>query len=178
MSAVAVDLSPLDPLDPAAYRSVLGRVPTSVAVIAALRDGAPVGVSVGSFTSVSLDPPLVGFFIARSSTTWPHLEEAGGFCASVLASEQVELCRTFARPGADRFGACTWTPSPSGRPMIDGATAWIDCDLDQVVDAGDHLLVLGAVRSLHLADGSEPLVFLGGQYGAVALATQGGLGWA
>jgi 3-hydroxy-9,10-secoandrosta-1,3,5(10)-triene-9,17-dione monooxygenase reductase component len=143
-----------------------------------MRNGEPVGVSVGSFASVSLKPPLVGFFIARTSTTWPHLAAAGGFCASILAADQEDLCRTFARPGADRFGSCGWEPGPSMNPIISGAAAWVDCDLHQVVDAGDHQLVLGAVTSMSMTEGVEPLVFLGGRYGAVRLAAEPATGWA
>lgn len=138
-----------------------------MAVIACMSSDGPAGVSVGSFASVSLDPPLVGFFITRTSTTWPRIEAAGGFCASILASEQEDLCRTFASPGADRFAACTWRPSPSGWPMIDGAVAWIDCTLHSTVPAGDHDLVLGQVSGLAAPDAGDPLVFLGGQYGRI-----------
>lgn len=159
------ELDPLDPRSAAHYRQVLGTVPTSVAIITSLVEGEPVGVSVGSFTSVSLDPPLVGFFIAETSTTWPRIAPTGGFCASILSSEHEEVCRLFASRNADKFAGCTWTPSESGRPIIDGSVAWIDCTIDSTHPAGDHLLVLGRIESMGLSGRDEPLIFLGGRYG-------------
>jgi len=163
--------------DPPDYRTVLGRVPTSVAVIATMGADGPAGVSVGSFTSVSLDPPLVGFFISRTSTTWPRIRAGGGFCVSILGSRQEELSRTFASPGADRFGACSWRSSPSGWPMIDGAAAWIDCVLHSTAPAGDHDLVLGQVTGLDAPEVGAPLVFLGGRYGRIDGLGQPGEEW-
>src|SRR4051794_7764276 len=112
------DATSFEPDLPAHYRQVLGRVPTSVAIIASTNGGGPVGVAVGSFTSVSLDPPLVGFLIATTSTTWPAIEATGGFCASVLHADHEQICRLFATRGADKFAACEWTSAPSGRPII------------------------------------------------------------
>lgn len=155
----------LDPNSAANYRRVLGTVPTSVAIITTMAEGNPVGVSVGSFSSVSLDPPLVGFFIAETSTTWPRIEPTGGFCASILSSEHEELCRLFATKQADKFAGCTWSLSGSGRPIIEGAVAWIDCTIDSTHRAGDHRLVVGRIESMGLSGRDEPLIFLGGRYG-------------
>lgn len=124
----------------------------------------PVGVVVGSFTSVSLDPPLVGFFIADTSTTWPVIAPSGGFCGSILGADQEGVSRLFAARGADKFGGCRWRPSPNGRPIIDGAVAWMDCSIEQTLPAGDHRLVLGRIEAMATSDGDEPLVFLGGRY--------------
>lgn len=149
-------------------REVLGHHPTGVAIVTAPGDP-PVGLAVGSFTSVSLDPPLVGFFVDRGSSTWPRIEAAGAFCANVVGDHQEDLCRLFATKGADRFASCGWRPGLSGAPRIDDSVAWIDCRIDRVVETGDHQLVLGRVLELDLpAAHRTPLVFHRGGYGGVA----------
>ena len=101
----------LDPTSQRDYRLVLGQVPTSVAIVTGISDGVPVGVSVGSFTSVYLEPPLVGFFITATSSTWPRIEPTGSFCVSILNEHQEALCRVFATRGADKFAGCDWSPT-------------------------------------------------------------------
>lgn len=169
-----------DPANPAEFRQVLGRVPTSVAVISASVDGAPVGVSVGSFTSVSLEPPLVGFFIALSSTTWPRIEATGGFCASILSSSHEEVSRLFATPGADRFGGSSWHVGAHGRPVITGSVASFDCDIESTVACGDHSLVLGRVQAMESrepAGACHPLLFWAGRYAAAAPIGEASSDW-
>jgi flavin reductase (DIM6/NTAB) family NADH-FMN oxidoreductase RutF len=160
--------STFDPTSSADYRALLGRVPTSVVVIASMDEEGPVGLSVGSFTSVSIEPPLVGFFIARSSTTWPRIAATGRFCASVLSRSQDEVSRLFATRGADKFGGCRWEQNAAGLPLITSCTAWFDCAIDTIVDSGDHVLVLGRIGAMGSGVGG-PLVFLGGRYGGVEL---------
>ncbi len=155
--------------DSAKYRQVLGHFPTGVTVVTATLDGAPVGLAVGSFSSVSLDPPLVGFFPDRSSSSWPKIQAAGSFCVNILAEDQEDVCRRFAMKGDDKFSGLGWKAAASGAPVLDGVLAWIDCDIDQVVDAGDHFLVLGAVRELEVVHDAAPLVFFRGGYARVAL---------
>ena len=155
--------------DSAKYRQVLGHFPTGVTVITAMRGDEPVGLAVGSFSSVSLDPPLVGFFPDRSSSSWPKIEEAGSFCVNILGEDQEDVCRRFAMKGDDKFAGLGWQPAGSGAPILDGVIAWIDCDIAQVVDAGDHFLVLGAVRDLAVGHDGGPLVFFRGGYARVAL---------
>lgn len=167
----------LDPTSADDYRAVLGRVPTSVAIITALDDEEPVGVAVGSFTSVSLDPALVGFFIARTSTTWPRISPTGGFCANVLSATQEPVCRLFATRGADKFAEQGWHPSTGGRPILEGVTAWLDCEIESETPAGDHDLVLGRITSMGVEGERDPLVFLGGRYGQVVSAGDDGRGW-
>ncbi|MCU4183427.1 flavin reductase family protein [Acidiferrimicrobium sp. IK] len=155
---------PADPSSPPDYRRVLGRIPTGVAIVAGIYGARPVGVAVGSFTSVSLDPPLVGFFIATTSTTWPVIELSGGFCASILGADQDGVSRQFGTSGAERFAGCGWRSSPGGRPIIDGAVAWLDCSIEEILPAGDHRLVLGRIESMASSHDGEPLVFLGGRH--------------
>lgn len=160
-----------DAIDSADFRRVLGHFPTGVVVITAVHDGEPAGLAIGSFSSVSLDPPLVGFFPAKSSSTWPRIEAAGSFCVNVLHEDQGDVCRTFAQSGGDKFSAVTWEPAPTtGAPLLDGALAWIDCRLDQVVDGGDHYFVMGLVTALGTGRDGGPLVFFRGKYGGLDFA--------
>ena len=156
--------------DSATFRRVLGHYPTGVCVITAIADGGtPVGMAIGSFTSVSLDPPLVAFFPDRRSSSWPRIRAAGRFCANVLASDQEHICRRFAMSGADRFADISHRVSANGSPILDGVVAWIDCDLHAVHEAGDHFIVLGRVKELEVENARPPLLFFQGAYGEVAM---------
>ena len=153
----------------AEFRSVLGHFPTGVVVVTATTQaGEPVGMTVGSFTSVSLTPPLVAFLPARSSTTFGQIREAGTFCVNVLAADQENLCRLFAQRGAGRFEQIRYTRSPQGSPIIDGAVAWIDCTTDSVVETGDHYICVGRVRGVSVHRPTTPLLFFQGGYGRFA----------
>jgi flavin reductase (DIM6/NTAB) family NADH-FMN oxidoreductase RutF len=154
-------------IDSGWFRQVLGRYPTGVCVVTALgADGGNVGMAVGSFTSVSLDPPLVAFLPDRSSSTWPRIAEVGRFCVNVLAADQEPVCRLFAAKDVDRFAGLEWRAATgSGAPIIDGVVAWIDCELDAVHEAGDHYIVVGRVLELDLENQVLPLLFFQGGYG-------------
>jgi flavin reductase (DIM6/NTAB) family NADH-FMN oxidoreductase RutF len=127
----------------------------------------PVGMVVGTFTSVSLDPPLVAFMPAKSSTSWPLIRDSGAFCANVLSAEQEELCHSFSRRGGNKFDGIRWTPGGSGSPVLDGVIAWVDCDIDQIVESGDHYIVIGRVRDLDIVQSVTPLAFFRGEFGQV-----------
>lgn len=148
---------------PERMREVLGTFATGVVIITALAER-PLGFTCQSFVSQSLDPPLISFSAARTSTTWPRIRAIGRFCANVLAHDQDELSELFALPGADRFAEVTWTPSPLGAPILDGVSAWIDCELAAEHDAGDHTIVLGAVRTLEADPDRYPLIYYRSQY--------------
>jgi 3-hydroxy-9,10-secoandrosta-1,3,5(10)-triene-9,17-dione monooxygenase reductase component len=152
-------------IDSARFRQVLGYFPTGVTVVTAVDDGVPVGLAVGSFCSASLDPPLVAFFPDKSSSSWPRIEASGSFCVNILGDDQEDVSRRFATKGADKFGGLGWRPSASGSPILADVTAWIDCDVHEVFDAGDHYCVLGLVTELEVAEGGTPLVFCRGGYG-------------
>ncbi|GAC67390.1 flavin reductase family protein [Gordonia soli] len=143
------------------YRDTLSRFCTGVAVITSMaHDETPVGLAVGSFTSVSLDPPLVAAFVAHTSTTFPRIAETGRFCANVLGHHQQEICRRFARSGGDKFAETNWSASEFGTARLDDAVAWIDAEIDSVQRLGDHDLVVGRVVELRVGDESHhPLVF-------------------
>jgi 3-hydroxy-9,10-secoandrosta-1,3,5(10)-triene-9,17-dione monooxygenase reductase component len=151
-------------IDPAYFREVMAHIPTSVCVIAADHIDGPAGLSVGSFVSVSLDPPLVGVFVASTSTSWPRVEAAGSFCISVLAEDHEHVSRRFAISGGDKFAGLEWGRSPAGAPRLPGAVAWVDCELEATHPAGDHVLVLGRVLDLGAVPETDPLVFHRGGY--------------
>lgn len=154
------------------FREVLGYVPTAVIVVTGVVDDRPVGVALGSFTSVSLDPPLVSFCVTHTSRTWPLLRRAPRLAVSVLGAEHEELCRRFATQGVDRFAGLATRPAPGGAPVLPGAVAWIDGTVAAVHEAGDHDLVLLAVHDLGVGDRpgdpaehtDGPLVFHRGHY--------------
>lgn len=170
-----------DGIDPTAFRRVLGNFATGVVVVAAMGELTddvtgdtaglrPVGMSANSFASVSLDPPLVLFCPALTSTTWPLLRSVGAFAISVMAENQESVCRGFARRGVDRFDGVTWTPSPAGHPVLDDALVWLDCTLEAVHQAGDHEIAVARVTALSpepTAD-TDPLVFFRGRYTGLA----------
>lgn len=164
-----------DPLGPAGgaiatigearFRSVLGHFATGVTVVSALDGGQPVGLSVNSFTSVSLEPPLIAFCVAKTSSTWPRIRDHGVFTVNVLAEHQEDLSRVFATRRADKFAEVKWWAGPSGSPVIEGVLAWIDCRIEAEHDAGDHRLVVARVSDLDVADEGRPLIFYRGGYG-------------
>lgn len=168
------DASPDDSaraLDRRQFRNVLGQYPTGVTLITATQpDGEHVGMVVGTFTSVSLDPPLVGFLPDRSSSTWPKIEASGSFTANVLTSSQEDVVRAFTQKQDDRFTRFEWLPTESGGLRLHGAAAWIDCAIEDVRLAGDHYVVLGGVRDLGDGDSADlPLLFLRGGYGSFSI---------
>ena len=151
--------------DSSKFRQVLGHFPTGVTVVTAAPGDDFVGMAVGSFSSVSLDPPLVAFFAGRDSDSWPGIEAAGAFCVNVLSDQQEGLSRRFAAKEGDKFEGIGWRPAGSGSPLLDGVLAWIDCDIESVTEMGDHFCVLGRVRELEVGHDGSPLVFFRGGYG-------------
>lgn len=152
------------------FRRVLGHVPTGVAIVTASTPVGPAGMAVNSFSSVSLDPPLVSFCAARTSTTWPRIQ-AGAFTVNVLGEDHAELSRRFAEKGADRFAGLGHRSGATGAPVLDGVAAHLDCELYVVHEAGDHLIVVGQVVHLAADEGVRPLVFHGGDYCGVQSAS-------
>lgn len=151
--------------DEARFRSVLGHFATGVTVVSGVEAGEPLGLSVNSFTSVSLDPPLVAFCAAKSSSTWPRLRSVGAFAVNVLAEHQEHISRRFAARSRDKYRGLGWWPAPSGAPVLEGVLAWVDCTLEAEYDAGDHVIVVGRVQELDVADEGRPLLFYRGGYG-------------
>ncbi|WP_443043544.1 flavin reductase family protein [Streptomyces sp. GS7] len=157
------------PLDPAEFRAVLGHFASGVTIITAPGDSGPAGFACQSFASLSLDPPLVAFMVARTSTTWPRIARAGVFCVNILGAGQGALCRAFAVSGADKFAGVSHTPAPAtGSPRLADVPAWIDCTVHAVHTGGDHLIVVGRVAALGTDPAAAergPLLFHRGAFG-------------
>jgi 3-hydroxy-9,10-secoandrosta-1,3,5(10)-triene-9,17-dione monooxygenase reductase component len=152
-------------IDSAHFRSVLGHFCTGIAIVTGIDGGEPVGLTCQSFTSISLDPPLVAFVPAKSSTSWPRIQPSGVFCVNLLTEDQEELCRVFATSGADKFRGVGWRPSSTGSPLLNDTLAWIDCRVTAEHDAGDHIIVVGRVLELGATKDGKPLLFYRGGYG-------------
>jgi 3-hydroxy-9,10-secoandrosta-1,3,5(10)-triene-9,17-dione monooxygenase reductase component len=154
-------------IDGKRFRSVLGHFATGVVVITAIdpATGRPIGLAANSFTSVSLDPPLVSFCVAHTSTTWPRVRAAERYCVNILSAPQREVCLRFAAKGGDRFAGLDWTESPGGGPLIDGALAWLECSVEAEYAAGDHVIVVARVHHLDRRHDGDPLIFYRGSYG-------------
>jgi flavin reductase (DIM6/NTAB) family NADH-FMN oxidoreductase RutF len=144
-------------------------VPTSVVVVTGLNaQGTAFGITIGSFASVSLDPPLVGFFPGVRSQSWAAIRESGRFCVNVLGSHQEEACWRFAKEGDDKFAGVEWLPSEGGSPVLPGSIAWIDCEIDSETVMGDHTCVVGRVTSLdHAEEVENAMVFFRGKVSSV-----------
>ena len=152
-------------IDPADFRKVLGSYPTGVCVITALNEGKPAGMVVGTFTSVSLDPPLVGFFPDKSSSSWPLIEKAGHFCVNVMGSDQQDVCRSVSAKGEAKFVGVEYALSDHNLPIIANS---IECELYSVTEAGDHWFVLGRVLRMETVREDDPMLFHLGRYGGFA----------
>lgn len=150
-----------------AFRDVLGRFCSGVTVVTSVLDGEPVGMTCQSFSSVSLEPPLVMFIPAKSSRAWPQMQQAGHFCVNFLARDQEAVSNAFASRGADKYAGVSWSPSKTGAPLLDGVIGFVDCTLHAVHDAGDHWVVIGRVQDLGVTDKVEPLLFYEGRYRSV-----------
>ena len=147
------------PLEGRVLRDAFGMFPCGVVAIAGRVGGQLVGIAASSFTSISLEPALVSFSVAKTSNTWPVLREAGEVGVSVLADHHDTLCRQLAGPAEQRFDGLAIRTTPEGAVLLDEGVATFTCSLQQEVDAGDHLIVLLQVHAVEVASESSPLVF-------------------
>ena len=154
-------------LDPAALRQAFGVFPSGVVAVAATVDGRPIGLAASSFTSVSLDPPLVSFSVANTSKTWPDLRRSSHLGVTVLAEDHGEVCRQLAGPVDSRFDGLVVSSSHDGALTLDEGLAQFDCTIYREVEAGDHIVVL---LRLHAVDhgAGQPLVFHRSGFGRLA----------
>ena len=159
-------------IDPKQFRTVLGHFPTGVTIVTGMQGDQPAGFTIGSFTSVSLDPPMVGFLPMTNSITWEAIAPSERFCVNVLSRAQSDLCWKFAKAGNEdmRFDDVAWRGGITGSPIIERAVAWIDCEVDHVYEMGDHFFVLGRVVALDAdpdrdGEGPHPLLFFKGTLG-------------
>lgn len=166
--------------DPRALRNAFGAFLTGVTVVTTTdAEGHPIGFTANSFASVSLDPPLLLVCLAKRSYNYETMTGAKGFAVNILAEDQETVSNTFARPSDDRFATVGWVPGPHGSPVLEGAAAWFDCAAHEIVDAGDHAILIGRVEAFADA-GDNGLGYARGTYvkpgtlaEAVAAAAQG-----
>ncbi|MGN8132840.1 flavin reductase family protein [Paenarthrobacter sp. 22069] len=157
-------------LAPRRLRDIFGTFASGLTVITGSTAQGPAGFTCQSFAALSLEPPLVTFSPARTSTTWPALRDARSFTINILPALQQHLAGQFARSGADKFAGVSHGPSPLGNPVLDQALAWIDCELHAEYDGGDHTIVVAAVRHLDARNDARPLLFFKGGYAGLAPA--------
>nr|WP_176592790.1 flavin reductase family protein [Sphingobium sp. EM0848] len=148
---------------------MMSAYPTGVSDVTATDDeGRRRAMVVGSLTSISLSPPLIGFFPDKMSTSWPPIGRAGRFCVNILGTHQLDLCDRFAVRAEDKFAGLVHGFSPSGQPLLDEVVAWMDCAIDRVIEIGDHWLVVGAVEAMGRSGDRDALLFHRGSYVGVA----------
>lgn len=156
------------PMDPKALRSVLGHYPSGVTVVTAMDGAVPVGFACQSFHALSLEPPMVVILVGKHSTSWPRIRSAETFAINVLSEGQEALCRSFAVSGADKFASVEWAPSSHDAPILDGSSAWFDCQLESEYDGGDHLIVTARILDMGTAEERTPLLFHRGSFRTMA----------
>ncbi len=146
-------------------RRIMGLYVTGATIVTGTLGGQPHGMAVNSFTSVSLNPPMILFCPDKRSETWPVIWQSGHFAVNILSCDQDELCRRFARKGIDRFGDAHFDYVASGSPVLRDAIAFLDCRITDVHDAGDHFITVGQVLDLGVNDSrAQPLVFYQGSF--------------
>jgi len=151
-------------------RQAFGCFATGVTVVTSQNgDGAPIGFTANSFTSVSLDPPLILVCLAKTSSNIGHFSRTGHFAVNILGEAQKDISNRFASRVEDRFDGVAWHESQNGSPLIGGALAWFDCETDNLVDAGDHIILIGRIVNFDQTDG-RPLAYLRGHYLDLGLA--------
>ena len=154
-------------VDPMDYRKLFGLLPTGVtAITGTTQEGKPVGFVVGTFQSLSLDPPLVAFSVDKGSSTWPTIRTLENFTANILSTEQLPVCRALSRRGVDQFQDLQYGKGPNDNPRLPGSTAWLDCKVLHEVVAGDHYIIVATIDGMETGM-NEALVFRGGKFGEV-----------
>ena len=160
------------PVDPADYRKALSCFATGVTVVTAHWQNQDWGMTCNSFSSVSLEPPLVLWSIRKAASSLAAFTQSGGFTVSVLSQHQSAVASQFATGDmASRFAGVPLQPLPSQRQRLTEAAAWFDCDLHQLVDAGDHHIVIGRVQSLGWRDDATALTFWRSRFGQIQALT-------
>jgi len=156
--------------DSRAFRNAIGRFTTGVAVATCRSaEGAAVGLTVNSFNSVSLDPPLVLFSVDRKARSCPQFQGAGNFAINILRADQEEISKVFASPDLTRWDGLALRSLSTGAPILTEALASFDCRTIAAHDGGDHVIFVGRVEALAAAEG-DPLLYFRGAYRALAPA--------
>lgn len=158
---------------PENFRKVMSSYPTGIVAVTSIVDDSPVAMIVGSFTSVSLTPPLIAFIAGHGSASYQKLKKADRFVINVLGFEQAAICRSLSSKSVpDRWAGIDWEPSPFGHPMISDCVAHIECKTFAVHTAGDHDIVIGEVERMGSKTDTKPLVFFGGGFHHVGAPSQ------
>lgn len=156
-------------LDPRALRNAFGAFATGVTVVTTRQpDGTPRGFTANSFTSVSLDPPLLLVCLAKTAHSADTFANAPHFAVNILAEDQKAVSGLFASRAPDKFAQCAWTPGPADMPLIDGALASFTAARHQLVDAGDHLILIGRIEAFSASEG-QPLGYFRGNYFSIGI---------
>lgn len=153
-------------VEPQTFRNTLGHFASGITVISGAQGSQPIGFTCQSFSSLSVEPPLICFNVMNTSTTYPLIRDTGRFAVNVLAAEQHEISNQFAMSGTDKWAGVDWRVSRQGNPVLMGSLMWLDCTLFAEHPAGDHLIVVGHVREMsppewHVGD---PLLYFKGRY--------------
>ena len=164
MSSKSVPVGGLINIDTRLYRRTCGQFVTGITVVTTLDShGHPHGMTVNSFSSVSLDPPLVLVSIDLKNAILGHFISSSWFAINILAEHQEDLSRRFSRPSENRFIGVDWHAGPSGTPLLDGVLAQLECSVLRTFEAGDHTVLIGQVRRAGSTEG-KPLVFFDSAY--------------
>lgn len=158
-------------IDPREFRNTLGCFATGITVITTIDgEGGPVGLTANSFTALSLDPPLVLFCLDRKSTSFEAFHRNRHFAVNILSASQQEISQRFARSGADKWSGVDFATGDHGCPILDHCLANLECDVDQVFEGGDHVIIIGRVQRLRRAGSDDnPLVYFRGRYATVRI---------
>jgi len=167
---MAIKVAAHEVIDVGDLRKVFGCFPSGVTAVCAEIDGEPVGMAASSFTSVSLDPPLILVCADNGSSTWAKLRTAPRLGVSILSADQDVACRQLASRDGDRFAECTWQATDDGAVFVEGASAWLDCVIDQEIPAGDHHIAVLRIVALEADPSVEPLVFHASRFARLAAA--------
>ena len=159
----------MEHIDEREIRATLSQFASGMVIVTGCLEGEPAGFAAQSFAALSLNPPLVILCPAKINKSWPKLRESGNFCINILGADQQAVCDLFAQTGTDKFAELSWQPGETGSPVLADVLAYIDCELAEEHDAGDHSIAIGRVRDLGVFDQErDPLLFFRGAYGSFA----------
>ncbi|MCK9496265.1 MAG: flavin reductase family protein [Dehalococcoidia bacterium] len=159
-----------DAIDPRRFRDVMGRFATGVTVVTLAAEGQLRGMTANAFSSVSLEPPLLLVCVDQNASIYPMFHSAEAFAVNILASDQAHVSQLFATKGekSEVMGGHAHSLAPLGSPVLDGVIAWAECRIEHRYEGGDHLIVVGRIHDLEVAQPEgAPLLFFSGQYRAL-----------
>ncbi|MDO5030619.1 MAG: flavin reductase family protein [Corynebacterium sp.] len=157
-------------LDEMSIRGALSEFTTGVTIVATEDDGEKYGFACQSFSSLSLNPPMILFTVMKTSRSWPHIKKTGTFSVNVLAEDQEAISAAFGRRNGEKFNTGQWSRSELGNPLLRGCSVWIDCNVADVHEGGDHWIVTANIVAIGVRDEVNPLIYHRGSYARVAHA--------